>query len=50
MKYTIECDVILYGPFATDREAADWALNLRHALASSIDPCHSAAARAMGED
>ena len=27
MKYTIECDGILYGPFATDREAADWALN-----------------------
>jgi hypothetical protein len=26
MKYTIECDGILYGPFATDREAADWAL------------------------
>jgi hypothetical protein len=27
MKYTIECDDILYGPFATDREAADWALS-----------------------
>jgi hypothetical protein len=27
MKYTIECDGILYGPFATDREAADWALS-----------------------
>jgi hypothetical protein len=49
MKYTIECDGILYGPFATDREAADWALNYA-ALASSIDTCHSAAARAMGED
>jgi hypothetical protein len=26
MRYTIECDGILSGPFATDREAADWAL------------------------
>ena len=26
MKYLIECEGIIYGPFATDREAADWAL------------------------
>ena len=26
MKYVIECDGNLLGPFATDREAADWAL------------------------
>ena len=27
MRYTIECDGILYGPFATDREAGDWPLS-----------------------
>ena len=27
MKYVIECEGIIYGPFATDREAADWALS-----------------------
>ena len=32
MKYTIECDGILYGPFATDREAADWALYIASRL------------------
>jgi hypothetical protein len=26
MRYLIECEGILYGPFATDREAAEWAL------------------------
>ena len=26
MKYVIECEGIIYGPFATDREAAEWAL------------------------
>ena len=26
MKFLIECEGILYGPFLTDREAADWAL------------------------
>lgn len=26
MKYVIECEGILYGPFETDRAAADWAL------------------------
>lgn len=32
MKYVIESEGILYGPFATDREAADWALS--HCAAS----------------
>ena len=27
MKYVIECEGIIYGPFATDREAANWALS-----------------------
>ena len=49
MKHVIECEGIIYGPFATDREAADWALS--HCATpwrSSIDPCHSATARAVG--
>jgi hypothetical protein len=25
MKYAIECEGILYGPFDTDQRAADWA-------------------------
>ena len=27
MKYLIECEGVLYGPFSTERDAADWALN-----------------------
>ncbi len=27
MRYIIECDGIVYGPFRTDREAAEWALS-----------------------
>ncbi len=32
MKYVIEYNGDLFGPFATDREAAEWALNRLHAL------------------
>lgn len=32
VKYVIEYEGNLYGPFATDREAAEWALNRLHAL------------------
>jgi hypothetical protein len=27
MRYLIECDGIVYGPFRTNREAAEWALD-----------------------
>lgn len=32
VKYVIEYEGSLYGPFTTDREAADWALTRLHVL------------------
>lgn len=29
MKFVIECEGVIYGPFATEREAAEWALSHR---------------------